>query len=77
MPFSVMYEIGVRVPGSYTSSYGRNLTLYHMASEELFTIWQGGQLAIPVRTTLAKVKTIRGAYYTRAMPCSCHVCLWY
>jgi hypothetical protein len=33
----------------------------------LFTIWQGGQLAIPVRTTLAKVKTILGADYTLAM----------
>jgi hypothetical protein len=28
------------------------LTLFHMASEVLFMIWQGGQLAIPVRTTL-------------------------
>ncbi len=41
-----------------------------MASEVLFTIWQGGQLAIPVRTTLAKVKTILGADYTLAMLCS-------
>ena len=31
------------------------LTLSHMASEVLFTIWQGGQMALPVRTTLAKV----------------------
>jgi hypothetical protein len=38
-----------------------------MASEVLFTIWQGGQLAIHVRTTLAKVKTILGADYTLAM----------
>jgi hypothetical protein len=30
-----------------------------MASEVLFTMWQGGQLAIPARTTLAKVKTIQ------------------
>jgi hypothetical protein len=35
-----------------------------MTSEVLFTIWQGGQLAIPVRTTLAKEKTILGADYT-------------
>ena len=35
-----------------------------MASEVLFTIWQGGQLAIPVRTTLVKVKTNLGADYT-------------
>jgi hypothetical protein len=46
------------------------LTLSHMASEVPFTIWQGGQLAtpVPVRTTLAKVKTILGADYTPAMP---------
>ncbi len=41
-----------------------------MTSEDLFTIWQGGQLAIPVRTTLAKEKTILGADYTPAMLCS-------
>jgi hypothetical protein len=35
-----------------------------MTSEVLFTIWQGDQLAILVRTTLAKEKTIRGADYT-------------
>ncbi len=35
-----------------------------MASEVVSTIWQGGQLATPVRTTLAKVKTILGADYT-------------
>jgi hypothetical protein len=52
-----------------TSVYGC-LTLSHMASEVLFTIWQGGQLASPVRTTLAKVKTILGADYTLAMLCS-------
>ncbi len=46
------------------------LTLSHMASEVLFTIWQGGQLASPVRTTLANVKTILGANYTLAMLCS-------
>jgi hypothetical protein len=40
-----------------------------MASEVLFTIWQGGQLNTPVRTTLAKVKTILGADYTLAMLC--------
>jgi hypothetical protein len=35
----------------------------------LFTTWQGGQLAIPVRTTLAKIKTIiLGADDTPAMP---------
>ncbi len=44
------------------------LTLSHMASEVPFTIWHGGQLATPVRTTLAKVKTILGADYTSAMP---------
>ena len=44
------------------------LTLSHMASEVLFTIWHGGQLATPVRTTLEKVKTILGADYTPAMP---------
>jgi hypothetical protein len=38
-----------------------------MASEVLFTIWQGGQLAIPMRATLAKVKAIMGADYTLAM----------
>jgi hypothetical protein len=41
-----------------------------MASEVLFTIWQGGQLASPVRTTLAKVKPILGTDYTLAMLCS-------
>jgi hypothetical protein len=41
-----------------------------MASEVLFMIWQGGQLASPVRTTLAKVKAILGADYTLAMLCS-------
>ncbi len=41
-----------------------------MAYEVLFTIWQGGQLAIPVRTTLGKVKTILGADYTPAILCS-------
>jgi hypothetical protein len=46
------------------------LTLSNMPSEVVFTIWQGGQLATPVRTTLAKVKTILGADYTPAMPCS-------
>jgi hypothetical protein len=35
-----------------------------MASEVLFTIWQGGQLAIPVMTTFVKVKTNLGADYT-------------
>ncbi len=46
----------------------RSTFLYaHMAYEVLFTIWQRGQLAIPVRTTLAKVKTILGADYTLAM----------
>ena len=46
------------------------LTLSHMASEVLFTIWQGGHLNTPTRTTLAKVKTILGADITPAMPCS-------
>jgi hypothetical protein len=46
------------------------LTLSHMESEVLFTIWQGGQLASPVTTTLAKVKTILGADHTLAMLCS-------
>ncbi len=32
--------------------------------------WQEGQLAIPVRMTLAKVKTILGVYYNPA------VCKW-
>ncbi len=42
-----------------------------MTSELLSTIWQGGQLAIPVRMILAKVKRILGAfYYTPAMHCS-------
>ncbi len=41
-----------------------------MAYEVPFTIWQGGQLAIPLKTTLAKVKTILGAVYTLAMLCS-------
>ncbi len=35
-----------------------------MASEVLFTIWQGGQQAIPGRTTLVKAKTNLGADYT-------------
>jgi hypothetical protein len=35
-----------------------------MASEVLFAIWQGGQLAIPVRTTFLEVKTNLGADYT-------------
>ncbi len=46
------------------------LTLSHMASEVLFRIWQGGQPAITVRTTSAKVKTIPGVNYTLAMLCS-------
>ncbi len=41
-----------------------------MAYEVLFTIWQGGQLAIPLKMTLAKVKTILGADSTHAMLCS-------
>jgi hypothetical protein len=41
-----------------------------MTSELLSTIWQGGQLAIPVRMILAKVKTILGGICTPAMPCS-------
>jgi hypothetical protein len=41
-----------------------------MASEVLFTIWQGGQPAIPMRTTLVKVKMILGVDYTLAMLCS-------
>jgi hypothetical protein len=40
-----------------------------MAYEVLFTIWQGGQLAIPLKTILAKVKTILGADSTLAMFC--------
>jgi hypothetical protein len=39
-----------------------------MASEVLFTIWQGAQLATPVWTKLAKVKMVLGADYTPAMP---------
>jgi hypothetical protein len=50
---------------SYSTCY---LTLSHMASEVLFTIWHGGQLATPMRSTSAKVKTILGADYTPAMP---------
>jgi hypothetical protein len=46
------------------------LTLSHIAYEVLFTIWQGGQLAILLKTTFAKVKTILGAVYTLAMLCS-------
>ncbi len=46
------------------------LTLSNMAYEVLFTIWQGGQLAIPLKTTLAKVKTILGSVSTLAMLCS-------
>jgi hypothetical protein len=42
-------------------------SLSHMASEVLFMIWQRGQMAIPVRMTLAKVKMILGADYTPAM----------
>jgi hypothetical protein len=41
-----------------------------MAYEVLFTIWQGGQIAIHLKTTLAKVKTILGAVSTLAMLCS-------
>jgi len=52
------------------------LTLSHMASEVLFTIWQGGQLAIPVRTTLAKVKAILGDDYTLAMLCTVLSCTY-
>jgi hypothetical protein len=48
-------------------NYPNLLTLSHMAYEVLFTIWQGGQLAIPLKTTLAKVKTILGAVSTLAM----------
>jgi len=48
----------------------KQLTLSHMAYEVLFTILQGGQLSIPLKTTLAKVKTILGAVYTLAMICS-------
>jgi hypothetical protein len=36
------------------------LTLSHMASEVLFTIWQGGQLTIPVKTTLKKINGYLG-----------------
>ncbi len=46
------------------------LTLSHMAYEVLFKIWQGRQLAIPLRTTLTKVKKILGAVCTLAMLCS-------
>ncbi len=47
------------------------LILSHMPTHEvLFTIWQGAQLAIPLKTTLVKVKTILGADYTLAMLCS-------
>ncbi len=67
MPFTVGLIL-------YTYTYIQadiyTLTLSHMASEVLFTIWQGGQLASPVRTTLATVKTILGADYTLAMLCS-------
>jgi hypothetical protein len=50
-----------------TKSLDYRLTLSHMAYEVLFTIWQGGQLAIPLKTTLAKVETILGADSTLAM----------
>jgi hypothetical protein len=46
------------------------LTLSNMAFEVPFMIWQGGQVATPVRTKFAKVKTFWGADYTPAMPCS-------
>jgi hypothetical protein len=39
-----------------------------MASEGLVTVRQGGQLAFPVSTTLAKVKMNLVADYTPAMP---------
>jgi hypothetical protein len=53
------------------ASHGHcSLTLLDMASGVLFTIWQGGHLNTPTRTTLAKVKTILGADITPAMPCS-------
>jgi len=41
-----------------------------MAYEVLFHDMAGGQLAIPLKTTLAKVKTILGADSTLAMLCS-------
>jgi hypothetical protein len=41
-----------------------------MASKVMFLIWQGGQLAISVSMTLAKVKTILGPNNTLAMLCS-------
>jgi hypothetical protein len=44
------------------------LTLSQMAAEGLVTVRQGAQLAFPVSTTLAKVKMIRVADYTTAMP---------
>jgi hypothetical protein len=50
--------------------YFSRLTLTHMAYEVLFMIWQGGQLAIPFKTTIGNVKTILGADYTLAMLCS-------
>jgi hypothetical protein len=46
------------------------LTLSQMGFEALFTIWKGGQLSVPVRTTFAKVETILGANYTPAIPSS-------
>jgi hypothetical protein len=39
-----------------------------MASEVLFTIWQGGWRDTPKRTTLGLVKTIVGANWPPAMP---------
>ena len=55
---------------SVNYSSANTLTLLDMASGVLFTIWQGGHLNTPTRTTLAKVKTILGADITPAMPCS-------
>ncbi len=47
-------------------SLGAALTLTHIAYEVLFTIWQGGQLAI-LKDDISDVKTILGADYTLAM----------
>jgi hypothetical protein len=58
------------VPNCHLSPFFTYLTLSHMAYAVLFTIWLGGQLAIPLKTTLVKVKTILGVDSTLAMLCS-------
>jgi hypothetical protein len=74
--YITVHDIKINVNFTSLLSDTLMLTLSHMAYGVLFTIWQGGQPAIPLRTTLAKVKTILGADYTLAMLCSimCEPC---